>query len=58
MIHAQGGDFIRDLLNVEVVATLNLAFCKLHHLKHCSDKTYVNSECAKVASFLGAKCCM
>lgn len=54
MIHAQGGDFIRDLLNVEVVATLNLAFCKLHHLKHCSDETYVNSECAKVTSFLGA----
>ena len=54
MIHAQGGDFIRDLLNVEVVATLNLAFCNLHHLKHCSDQTYMNAECAKVASFLGA----
>ncbi len=44
----QGGDLIRDLLNIEVVAKLNSAFCSLHHLKHCLHDTSVRQQCAQV----------
>ena len=40
---------IKDLLNIEVVATLNQAFCQLHHsMERCSNATYVRFQCAKV----------
>ena len=42
---------IKDLLNIEVVATLNQAFCKLHHsLEHCSSNTYARTQCTKVVN--------
>ncbi|CAL5226830.1 g9694 [Coccomyxa viridis] len=46
---SKGGDLIKDLLNIEVVATLNHAFCSLHHsLDRCSNATYAHTQCAKV----------
>ncbi len=45
----QGGDLIKDLLNIEVVASLNQAFCQLHHSSElCSNATYAHTQCAKV----------
>ena len=44
----QGGDLIRDLLNTEVVAKLNSAFCGLHHLEHCSHDASARQQCAQV----------
>ena len=53
----QGGDLIKDLLNIEVVASLNQAFCKLHHsLEHCSNTAYAHTECAKVVGPASAWC--
>ncbi|CAK0786275.1 hypothetical protein CVIRNUC_009488 [Coccomyxa viridis] len=45
----KGGDFIRDLLSIEAVALLNEAFCRLHHLRHCSKyDAAAREQCAKV----------
>ncbi|BDA45094.1 Peptidyl serine alpha-galactosyltransferase [Coccomyxa sp. Obi] len=49
---SKGGALIRDLLNIEVVATLNAAFCELHHIKHCSGHEKVQKECQKVAEMM------
>ena len=47
MLTMQAGQYVRDLLNIEVVATLNMAFCELHHKKACSGEN-VRRECGKV----------
>lgn len=47
-LHVQGGDLIRDLLNLEVVATLNTAFCNLHHRRQCISHPRLQRECDKV----------
>ena len=36
MLVIQDGLYVRDLLNIEIGATLNMAFCELHHRRHCS----------------------
>lgn len=46
----QGGALIKDLLNIEVVATLNMAFCELHHNKFCSGHKQAQEECGTVRS--------
>jgi hypothetical protein len=46
----QGGERIRNLLNIEVVATLNMAFCELHHKKLCGDHEQTERECDRVQS--------
>ena len=38
---------LRDLLAVEVVATVNVALCE-YHQKHCPAAEQMASECAKV----------
>jgi hypothetical protein len=43
----QGGQRVRDLLNIEIGATLNAAFCELHHRSRCSG-ALVERECGKV----------
>ena len=48
----QRGDFIRELLNIEAVALLNQAFCRLHHLRHCSKyDAAAREQCSKVHTF-------
>ena len=44
----QGAQLAQDLLNIEVVATLNQGFCHLHHLKFCPRTEQLLAECAKV----------
>ncbi len=44
----QGGELIRNLLNIEVVATLNMAFCDLHHNKMCATHEQSQQECNRV----------
>ena len=46
----QGGERIRNLLNIEVVATLNMAFCELHHKKLCGGDAQTDRECDRVQS--------
>ena len=37
----------RDLLNIEVVAALNLAHCRLHHLRNCLPSEELVRECGR-----------
>ncbi|EIE24798.1 hypothetical protein COCSUDRAFT_41089 [Coccomyxa subellipsoidea C-169] len=46
---SKGGERIRNLLNIEVVATLNMAFCELHHNKLCGEHEQAKQECAKAS---------
>lgn len=47
-VAVQAGNYVRDLLNIEIGATLNMAFCELHHKPVCSGEQ-VAQECGKVA---------
>ncbi len=51
----QAGQYVRDLLNIEVVTTLNMAFCELHHKKACSGEN-VRRECGKVGQIKVTAC--
>ncbi|KAK9908125.1 hypothetical protein WJX75_002968 [Coccomyxa subellipsoidea] len=51
-LQVKGGALIRDLLNIEVVATLNAAFCELHHSTRCSGHTVTQEECERVADLM------
>ena len=44
---AQKKDRNRDLLNIEVVALINLAHCRLHHLRHCLPSEELARECTR-----------
>ncbi len=44
---AQKKDRNRDLLNIEVVALINLAHCRLHHLHHCLPSEELARECTR-----------
>ena len=44
----QGGQLARDLLNIEIVATLNQGLCHLHHLKVCPHSEDLLAQCGKV----------
>lgn len=37
-----------DLVNIEMVAMLNEAFCKLHHKPYCPPSEELTKECGKV----------
>lgn len=41
----------RDLINIEMVAMLNEAFCELHHKPYCPPSEELTRECGKVSSF-------
>ncbi|CAL8464127.1 g3662 [Coccomyxa elongata] len=49
---SKGGELIRNLLNIEVVATLNMAFCDLHHNKLCAAHEQSQKECSRAASLI------
>ncbi|KAK9918893.1 hypothetical protein WJX75_007917 [Coccomyxa subellipsoidea] len=49
---SKGGERIRNLLNIEVVATLNMAFCELHHKKLCGDHEQTERECDRAARLM------
>ena len=42
---------LRDLLAVEVVATVNVALCE-YHQKHCPATEQMTAECTKVGQTL------
>lgn len=44
---AQGKERNRDLLNIEVVAALNQAHCRLHHLRNCLPSEELARECGR-----------
>ena len=44
----QGGALVKDLLNIEVVAVLNQAFCHLHHYKFCPRTDELMQQCGMV----------
>ena len=44
----QGSALVKDLLNIEVVAVLNQAFCHLHHYKFCSRTDELMQQCGMV----------
>ncbi len=46
--NAQKKERNRDLLNIEVVAALNLAHCRLHHLRNCLPSEELVRECGRV----------
>ena len=39
----------RDLINIEMVAMLNEAFCELHHKPYCPPSEELTRECGKVS---------
>lgn len=39
----------KDLINIEVVAMLNEAFCELHHKPYCPSSEELTRECGKVS---------
>ena len=41
---------MRDLLNIEVVAVLNQAFCHLHHYKFCPHTDELITQCGMVST--------
>ena len=44
----QGSELVKDLLNIEVVAVLNQAFCHLHHYKFCPHTDELIQQCGMV----------
>jgi hypothetical protein len=44
----QGANLVADLLNIEIIATLNQAFCHLHHYRFCPHSEQLLLECSKV----------
>ena len=44
---AQGKERNRDLLNIEVVAAINQAHCRLHHLRNCLPSEELARECGR-----------
>lgn len=44
---AQKKDRNRELLNIEVVALINQAYCRLHHLRHCLPSEELARECGR-----------
>jgi hypothetical protein len=44
----QGSELVKDLLNIEVVAVLNQAFCHLHHYKFCLRTEELMTQCGMV----------
>ena len=44
----QGSALVKDLLNIEVVAVLNQAFCHLHHYKFCPRTDELMQQCGMV----------
>ena len=39
----------KDLINIEMVAMLNEAFCELHHKPYCPPSEELTRECGKVS---------
>ena len=44
----QRSELVKDLLNIEVVAVLNQAFCHLHHYKFCPRTEELMTQCGMV----------
>ncbi|KAK9833296.1 hypothetical protein WJX81_004290 [Elliptochloris bilobata] len=49
LLRSQGKERNRDLLNIEVVAALNQAHCRLHHLRSCLPSEELARECGRAA---------
>lgn len=48
MLLQNPADLFQDLVNIEMVAMLNEAFCELHHKPYCPPSEELTRECGKV----------